>query len=88
VREERVALEHQANIASLGRQMGDLPAIEDHGPCIRFEKAGDHLQSGGLATPRRPQQTAEFTFVDRKRQVADDFLIVKPLADVTQFQID
>ena len=56
MREERVALEHDAE-AALGRLDGkQVAAFEPDGAAARLDETRDHLQGRGLAAARRPKQ--------------------------------
>ena len=63
VRKQRVALEHDAQAPGIGARMGDVAAVEFDAAAAHGLEAGDHLQGGGLAAARRPQQRDEFAFL-------------------------
>jgi len=60
VREERVILEHDANVALERRQAGDRAASQEDFARARREKAGDQPERSGLAAARGPEQGQEF----------------------------
>ena len=60
MREQRVVLEHHADVAAMRRLGGDVLAVEPHAAAVGFQEAGDDAQQGGLAAARRSQQRDEF----------------------------
>jgi hypothetical protein len=71
VGEERVGLEHDAEIALRGRQGGDvLAGLLDHAAGLNVQ-AGDGPQQSGLAAARRPQKTNELALVDLQGNVLE-----------------
>ncbi len=86
MREERVALEYDAE-AALGRPDGQqIVALEADGAAARLDEARDHLQGRGLAATRRPQQRDELALLDAERQVVDRDLRAEPFAQLLEFQ--
>ena len=67
VREQRVALEHQPEIALLRRQAGDIAPIEQDRALVRMHEAGNRHQQRRLAGPGRPQQRQELARRYRER---------------------
>ena len=65
VREQRIALEHHAEVALLRRQGGDVAAVQQHGARAGRDEAGDHHQDGGLAAAGRAKQRQEHAPIDR-----------------------
>jgi hypothetical protein len=53
VREQRVALEHDAHAALVGGNAGQVSAIQQHAAAGGFLEAGDDVQRGGLAAAGR-----------------------------------
>ena len=64
VREQGVVLEDRVHVAPVGRDLGDVLALEADLPRRRLLEAGDHAQGGGLATARRPEQGEELAALD------------------------
>ena len=56
VREQRIGLEHHADIALVGFQPGDVLAADDDLAGGRLLEAGNHPEHGGLAATRRPEE--------------------------------
>ena len=54
VLERRVVLKHEADAASLGRQVGDVLAGDHHRAAVEVFEAGDRPQQGRLARAGRP----------------------------------
>ena len=52
VREQRVALEHHADVALGGAQRGDVLSVDEDGAGGGRLQPGDHAQRGGLAATR------------------------------------
>jgi hypothetical protein len=59
VRKERVTLEHDAEIASLGSEVGYSALVDENVAGRRLDEARDHHQQRGLAGPRRPEKRQE-----------------------------
>ena len=53
VGEERVVLEHRVHRPLLGRQVGDVLAIQQDAALIRLFETRRHAQQGGLAATGR-----------------------------------
>src|SRR5271166_2698852 len=71
VREERVVLEHHADIALIRRKPIDRLAGEgDHALARSFE-AGQHIEGGGLTGTGWPEERQEFAAPDRQTQSFD-----------------
>ena len=82
VREERVALEHDAEPA-LGRlHRQKIAALQPDRARRRLDEAGDHLQGRGLAAARRAQQRHELALLDAERQAVDGLVRAEGLAEV------
>ena len=59
VLEERVALEHEAEAALLGRQARHVGVAEQHLAGVGLLEPGDHPQHRRLPRPRRPEQRGD-----------------------------
>ena len=85
VREERVVLEHHADIAFIRRKPIDRFAGEgDHALARPFE-ASQHVQGRGLAGAGRPQECQEFAAPDRQVQPFDGLEVAIHFFDVDEF---
>ena len=71
VREERVVLEDDADVALVGRQMIDRRAVDPHASGGLANEARDHAQKGGLAAARRSQQGHDLAGLDGERDAVD-----------------
>src|SRR5262249_22281503 len=71
VREERVALEYDAETALSGLHGEKVATLQPDRATRGFDEARDHLQRGGLAAAGRPQQRNELALVDGERQPVD-----------------
>ena len=70
--EERVGLEHHADVALVGAEHGDVAAVDpDLAGARRFE-AGDHAQRRRLAAAARPEERDELAAGDGEVEVAND----------------
>ncbi|KAG1081091.1 hypothetical protein G6F40_015633 [Rhizopus arrhizus] len=49
VREQRIVLEHHADIPFIRRAVGDIGAVDQHAALVGLRQAGDQAQQGGLA---------------------------------------
>ncbi|MNQ22351.1 hypothetical protein D3C85_354930 [compost metagenome] len=72
VREQRVVLEHHADVALVRRHVVDRTACQQDLARRRRFKAGEHHQTGGLAGAGRPEQGEEFAFANVQVEVFDD----------------
>src|SRR5688572_28144315 len=59
VREKRVVLEHDADVALEGRKAGDRPSLEEDLPGARRKETGDEPERRSLAAARRAEQRHE-----------------------------
>src|SRR5439155_455053 len=53
VLEERVVLEHEADVALLRRELVDAPAVEEDPPAVERREAGDEAKDRRLPAPAR-----------------------------------
>ena len=88
VREQRVVLEHHADVALVRRRVVDRPTVE-HDLAVRDAlEAGEHHQAGGLARAGRPEQGQELAARDVQVEVAhDQRLAVIGLLDVDETDV-
>src|SRR5260370_32886975 len=56
MREERVGLKHHADLALVGRDVGDVLASYDNTAAVSILETGHQTQRRGLAAARRPEQ--------------------------------
>ena len=86
VREQRVGLEHDAEVARGRRQVRDVaPADLDHAFVLRVE-ARDRAQQRGLAAARRPEEADELALVDVERDVFQRGELAEMLVQVADAQ--
>ena len=71
MREQRVVLEHDPQIAGSRRPAGHGLAGQMDRAGRRFEKAGNQLQQRRLAAAGRPDDGAELAGLDRERNALD-----------------
>src|ERR1700722_253666 len=71
MRKQRVALEHDAEIALLGRPPRDVTTIDENLAARRLLKACNHHQRGCLARAARPEQRQEFASLQGEAHVAN-----------------
>ncbi len=64
VGEQRIGLEHHADVALVGLQPRDVLAADDDGAGGRLLEAGDHAQHGGLAAAGRAEEGDELAGAD------------------------
>ena len=65
MREQRVALEDDAQAAAVGLVVRDVAPVEHDAAAGRFDEPGDHLQRRRLAAARWAEQRDELALVDR-----------------------
>ena len=86
VREQRVVLEHHADVAALRRLAGDFLAIEQDPSRIRIFEAGHAAQRGGLAAAARAEQRDELAFGGGEVEVMDRRNAVEGLPEAVEYQ--
>src|SRR5260370_27225910 len=86
VREQRIALEHEAGVALPRRQCGDVEVAEVHGAGGWLDEAGDDTQCRGLAAAGRAEQDEEFALGNVERNIIDGPEVAVGLGDATQPQ--
>src|SRR6266496_486220 len=59
MREQRIVLEHEADVATVGGQAGDVFAVEANAPGVGLLEAGDHPQRRRFAAAGRSEQRQE-----------------------------
>src|SRR4051812_5989204 len=80
--EQRVALEHHADIALVWRDIGDGAAGQFDLPVVGLGQAGNHPQQRGLAAAGRAQQRHQFAAPDREVDTIEHRRGVKTFRDV------
>jgi hypothetical protein len=86
VREQSVALEHDAEAAAVRPDRQQIPALQARRAGGRIDEAGDHLQRSGLAAARRPEQRHQLALVDGERQRIDGEVLAEPLGQAVEFE--
>ncbi|MPL80520.1 hypothetical protein SDC9_26421 [bioreactor metagenome] len=86
VREERVGLEHHAEVAMLGGDIGHLPRAEQQPAAVDRLEARDAAQRRRLATARRPEQRDELALPDLEIDVFQNVQIAIELVDPVEGQ--
>src|SRR5262249_45230538 len=71
VREQRVGLEHDAEVARRRRQARDVAALLPDAAGGLHLQAGDVAQQRGLAAARRPEEADEFAGLDVEGNVVE-----------------
>ena len=71
VREQRVVLEDRVDVALVGRQPGDVLALELDRALGRLLEAADHPQRRGLAAAARAEEAEELAVADLEVDVVD-----------------
>ena len=61
--EQGIALEHDADVAVLNGDVGDVLFLDYHSALRRLDEAGDGAQGGGLAAAGRTQEREEFALL-------------------------
>src|SRR5206468_2674477 len=87
-RKERVALEHQADVARVRWALVDHFPANDDLSRARLLQTGDDLQHGGLAAPARAQQGEKLTPSDPERKRIDGQHAAERLADLHELNVE
>ena len=86
VRVEGVVLERHAHVAMLRIHIDDRPVVDGDVACVRLHHAGNQPQKHGLAAARRAADDQELALFNVDRQVADDLVVLKGLAEASDLQ--
>src|SRR5262249_42567311 len=71
VREQRVVLKHDADLAPIRRDIRDPLAVDGDLAAVRHQKAGDEVEQRGLAAAGRPEQRYQLAATDQQRDVIE-----------------
>ena len=81
VGKERVRLEHHVDRPPIGRQRGEVHAVEQEGAGVRRLEARENAKQRGLAAARRAEQGEELALLDVERDIVDRDNATEALAD-------
>ena len=84
----RVVLEHRVHVPLVGRQPGDVLALQLDAPGGRLLEAADHPQRGRLAAAGRAEQAEELAVHDLEVDVVDREDVAEGLRDLDQPNVD
>jgi hypothetical protein len=82
VAEQRVMLEHEADLALAHVDMGRVLAVEQHGAAVGHLEPGDDAQQRRLARPRRSEQRDQLAGADVEVEVVADDRLAEALVQV------
>src|SRR5262249_51910601 len=71
VGEQRVVLEHDADLAPIRRDIRDPLAVDGDLAAVRHQKAGDEVEQRGLAAAGRPEQRYQLAATHQQRDVIE-----------------
>ena len=71
VGEERVVLEHEPDVAAVGRDAGEIDAVTQHPARSERLQPGDGPQQGALAAPARPEHAHDLAVADGQVDAVD-----------------
>ena len=86
VREERIALEHEAEVALVQRHLRVVLTVKDDLARHRLGEAGDHAQAGGLAAAGGAQQGDKLALFHAQVKILEDDVLIVSGGDVFQFE--
>ena len=87
MREQRVLLEHHADIAFVGRNAGDRAAVDQNLAAGHVLEPGEHHQAGGFTRAGGAEQGNKFALGHIQVEVFDhQMLVVVRLLDVGELQ--
>ena len=73
----------QTHAGALVHRLGrDVLAVQPDGAAVRRDQAGDHVETGGLAGPVRPQQARDLATLDMQGDVAHHLPLAERAGDV------
>ena len=82
VREERVVLEHHAEVAALGRHAGHLLAVHQDAAGVGDLEPGQAAQERRLAAAARAEERHDRAALDLEREVAQHLALAEPLGEI------
>jgi hypothetical protein len=82
VAEQRVVLEHEADLALAHMGVGGVLAIQQHTPCVGLLQAGNDAQQRRLAAARGAEQRHQLTGGKVQRHIAQGGEVAEALVDV------
>jgi hypothetical protein len=80
VREQRIVLEHHADVAPIGRQLGHRGAVQGDRPGVGLLQAGNHHQGRRLARARGAEQREKFAGAQPQVEIVDSHHRIVSLA--------
>ena len=86
VGEEGVALEDGVDLALVGRQVGDVAAVEEDAAGVGLLEAGGQAQHGRLAAAARAEEGEELALPEPEGDVVDGPDGAEPLGDAAEFE--
>ncbi len=86
MREEGIALEDEAGIAVIGRDVGHVALAEQDAARRRLDEAGDEAQRRRLAAARGAEQDQELALVDLQRDILHRLVAAEFLAQILETQ--
>ncbi len=86
VRKQRVRLEHHVDRPLIGRQIGDVLALQIDVAGGRRLEAPEHAQQGGLAAATRSEQGKNFALLDVEMNVIDRDDLIEATGDAVDAQ--
>src|SRR6266576_2334330 len=78
MRKQRIILEHEANVALVGGEPGDILAAEKNAPRRWLLESGNHSQRRGLAASRRSEQSEKLARLDLEVEIPDRRYVAAP----------
>ena len=82
MREQGIFLKDGIHLPFVRRKVGDIFLIKKDIPLIRFDKAGNGAERGGLAAAGRPEQGDEFSIVYVQVETSQNLLPIIRDGDV------
>lgn len=82
MREKRIGLEHHVGGALIGRNAGNILALQQDAALSRFLETGQHAHQRGLAAAGGTKQREELALVNIERQIIDGDKIAETFGDV------
>ena len=84
VREQRIVLEHDVDVALVRRQVSHVLAGQQNASRIRDLEAAEHAQRGRLAAAGRPEERDELAGLDGEVEIVDGHSLAVGLGDVLE----
>src|SRR5262245_64113237 len=86
MREQRITLEHQADLTLVGRDIMHQSTVNRNRATIRAEETRYQVQQRGLSATRRPKECQQLAAPNFEREIGNSGSITKPFGHMIKKQ--